>query len=413
MNAEILACGTEILMGEIVDTNSPYIAARLPALGIELDRVMALPDDLHVLADAFRHAWRRSDITFATGGLGPTRDDLTREAIAEALGEELTVDPTLLAWQKEFWASRNVPMPESNIKQALLIPSAQPLPNPRGTAPGWWVQKNGHAIVVMPGVPPEFHYMWQNEVVPRLLKLERGQIILSRALKTYGQSESGLNDRLHALFGRENPYLGIYAKPDGIHLRIIAKAPNETDARALIAPMEREILQLAGDIVWGYDDETPEERLGDALRRLKASLATMESCTGGLLASIVTDVPGSSDYYHGGFITYTAEAKIAQGVSASVIEQHGVVSTQVAEAMAQAARRSLHADYGIGVTGVAGPDPLDGVPPGTVHIGFAWEGGSSSRTTRMRFDRQTVKRRTATQAMLEMRRVVLEHPPKR
>jgi nicotinamide-nucleotide amidase len=413
VNAEILACGTEILMGEIVDTNSPYLAARLPALGIELNRVMALPDDLHVLADAFRQAWQRSDITFATGGLGPTRDDLTREAIAEALGEELTVDPALLAWQKEFWSSRNIPMPESNIRQATLIPSAQPIPNPRGTAPGWWVQKNGHAIVVMPGVPPEFYYMWQNEVVPRLLKLDRGQIILSRALKTYSLSESGLNDRLNHLFGKENPYLGIYAKPDGIHLRIIAKAPNETEARALIAPMEREIQRLAGDIVWGYDDETPEERLGDALRRLKASLATMESCTGGLLASVVTDVPGSSDYYRGGFITYAAEAKVAQGVDPSVIEQHGVVSTQVAEAMAQAARRNLHADYGIGVTGVAGPDPLDGVPPGTVHIGFAWEGGSSSRTTRMRFDRQTVKRRAATQAMLEMRRVVLEHPPKR
>lgn len=413
MKAEILACGTELLMGEIVDTNSPYIAARLPPLGIELHRVIALPDDLPVLAEAFRLAWQRSDITFATGGLGPTRDDLTREAVAQALGETLAVDLTLLSEQKRFWATRETPMPESNIKQATLIPSARPLPNPRGTAPGWWVEKSGHIIVIMPGVPPEFMFMWQNEVLPRLLKLNRGQVIVSRAIKTYGQSESALNDRLSHLFGRPNPYLGIYSKPDGIHLRIIAKAPTEGTARDLIAPVEREIHRLAGGAVWGYDDETPEERVGDVLRQHRATLATMESCTGGLLASVVTDVAGSSDYYLGGFVTYTSQAKAAHGVDPALIEQHGVISPQVAEAMAQAARRNLRADYGIGITGVAGPSPLDGVQPGTVHIGFAWEGGSRSRTSRTRLDRQLVKRRTVTQALLELRQVVLDHPPMR
>lgn len=413
MKAEILACGTELMMGEIVDTNSPYIASRLPALGIEVTRVIALPDELPVLAEAFRLAWQRSDVTFATGGLGPTRDDLTREAIAEALGEVIAVDPALAEQQREWWASRNMRMPESNLKQATLIPSAQPLPNPRGTAPGWWVEKNGHYIVVMPGVPPEFMYMWQTEVIPRLLKLNRGQIIVSRALKTWGHSESGLNDRLNHLFGKENPYLGIYAKPDGIHLRVIAKASTDEAARALIAPVEREIQETVGDSVWGYDDETPEERIGDVLRRGKATLATMESCTGGLLASVVTDVAGSSDYYLGGFVTYASGSKIAHGVDPAVIEQHGVISPQVAEAMAEAARRNLRADYGVGITGVAGPSPVDGIPPGTVHIGFAWEGGTRSRSTRMRLDRQVVKRRTVTQAMLELRQVVLANPPRR
>ena len=417
MLAEILACGTEIMMGEITDTNSPYMASHLPALGIEVRRVIALPDDQAVLTEAFRLGLQHSDIILATGGLGPTRDDLTREAIADALGETLYVDNALLEHQKQLWASFKIEMPPSNIKQAMLIPSAKSIPNPRGTAPGWWVEKGGKVIAVMPGVPNEFLNMWHTEVIPRLKALPHGQVILSRAIKTYGYSESGINDRLHDLFGKENPYLGIYAKQDGIHLRIIAKGPDQESAQRLITPVEAEIKRLVTEGIWGYDDQTPEERLGDILRKTSDTLATMESCTGGLLASTITDIAGSSDYYRGGFVTYTNEVKIAHGVDPSLIERHGVVSKEVAEAMAQAARRNLKADFGIGVTGVAGPSELEGHPPGTVHIGFAWEGGASSlfRTfrSRIQFDRQLVKRFAVTQALLEMRRIITEQRPTR
>jgi nicotinamide-nucleotide amidase len=174
--------------------------------------------------------------------------------------------------------------------------------------------------------------------------------------------------------------------------------------------MEAEIRQIIGEhTIWGYDDETPEERLGDALRRTKSTLATMESCTGGLLANLITDISGSSDYFLGGYVTYTNQAKIAQGVDPTLIAEHGAISAPVAEAMAVRARRNLNANYGIGITGVAGPNELEGKPPGTIFVGFAWEGGTSSLSFRIRLDRQLVKRRTVTQAMLQMRKLVLEH----
>ncbi|MSP78083.1 MAG: competence/damage-inducible protein A [Dehalococcoidia bacterium] len=408
MHAEIFAIGTELLMGEIVDTNSAYMATRLPALGIELRQIRALGDDLGMLTDAFRSAWQRSELVLATGGLGPTQDDLTREAIAQALGEPLTIDSALKAEQEAYWSSRRLAMPPSNLRQSVLIPSAVPIPNPHGSAPGWWVEKNGHVIVSMPGVPHEFYQMWQDQVVPRLLKMPRGHLLISRTIKTFGQSESAMDDTLHHLFGKENPYLGIYAKPDGIHLRIIAKARNKEEGKRLIEPVEQEIERLIPDLIWGYDDQTPEERVGEALRRTKTSLATMESCTSGLLASTITDVPGSSDYFRGGFVTYTNEVKIAQGVPAPLIAQYGAVSTQVAEAMAQAARTNIGADFGVGVTGVAGPGESEGKPPGTVYIGLAWKGGARSITARLRFDRQLIKRRSVTQALLELRRLINE-----
>ncbi|MFN3974066.1 MAG: competence/damage-inducible protein A [Dehalococcoidia bacterium] len=406
--AEILSIGTELLVGEIVDTNAAWLAARLPPLGITLRWVTQVGDDMGDLTYAFRQALGRSQVIITTGGLGPTADDLTREAIAQVLGESLRVDEGLLAQLTAYFQRRGVPMAQSNVKQAMLIPSAAPLPNPRGTAPGWWVEHNGRIIVCMPGVPHEMEHMWQNEVVPRLRQRVHGMVILTRTIKTFGMPEGSVGEQIKHLFGKENPYLGIYAKADGIHLRIIARAPTQKEAMALIEPLEEEIRRRLGPIIWGADNETPEQQVGALLKAHGWSLAVMESCTGGLLASTITDVPGSSAYFRGGAITYTAEAKIAHGVERGLIETYGVVSPQVAEDMARAARQAFGADFGIGITGVAGPDPLEGKPPGTVFIGIAWEGGVCSVPGRYPPDRSMVKRRAVMHALLELGRTLAQ-----
>ena len=407
MRAEILAIGTELLMGETVDTNSAFLAARLPALGIELHGVGLLRDHMEEMVPALTQALGRSDIVLVTGGLGPTEDDITRDAIAEAVGEPLRQDPDLAAELARFFQGRSAPMPEANLRQAAVIESATTLPNPRGTAPGWWVEKNGRIIVTMPGVPSEMEGMWENEVVPRLRERSRGEVILSRTIKTFGLAESAVAAPLKGLFGLENPYLGIYARADGIQLRIIAKASTAADAEALAAPIERDIRAALGDVVWGVDGETLEERVGALLRRDELTLATLESCTGGLLASVITDVPGSSDYYRGGVVSYADQVKVAHGVDAEVIERFGVVSAEVSEAMARVIRRRMEADIGVGVTGVAGEEAVAGQPPGTVYIGVAW--GDRSESSQLRFprSRQMVKRRAVTQALFQVRGLLL------
>ena len=408
MRGEVLSCGTELLMGEIVDTNSAYLAARLPATGVELRHVSVVGDRMEDLVEAFQRGIARSDVILTTGGLGPTPDDLTREAIAAAVGEELSVDPDLLAHLQRTFQRRGTAMPEGNIKQATLIPSGQSLPNPMGTAPGWWVEKDGVTIVAMPGVPPELERMWLHEVEPRLRARQQGVVILSRTLKTFGYAESAISDSLRSLFGRENPYLGIYAKSDGIQLRIIARGETDADARGLLQPMEEDIRRILGPAIWGVDDETMEARLGDLLRQRGLSLAVMESCTGGLMASTITDVPGSSDYFRGGVVTYVNEAKSAHGVDPALIDRHGVVSAPVAEAMARAARGQLGADVGVGITGAAGPDGLGDAAPGTVYTGVAWDGGSASSSNRYPPNRPLVKRRAVGQALLLVYRTLLE-----
>ncbi len=364
--AEVFSIGHELLMGEIVDTNAAYIGSQLPRLGIELQRVTQLGDDLRTLTEAFCLALSRSEFIFCTGGLGPTQDDLTREAISGALGETMTVNEEMKKTLIEYFARRNVEMPERNIKQATLIPSAKAIPNPRGTAPGWWVEKNGHTIVAMPGPPNELREMWTSYVFPRLHARPGVQLIVSRNIKTTGLSEAAVADFAAAWFGKENPYLGIYARPDGIHLRFLARGNTESECRALIKPCEEDIVSKLKDYIWGYDDEQPEATAGELLRAKHMTLAIMESCTGGALSSAITDIPGSSDYFKGGFVTYTTEMKIAYGVPAEVIKKHGVISAETAAAMATAARKKLGADVGIGVTGVAGPAEVEGKQVGTV-----------------------------------------------
>src|ERR1700693_1341896 len=237
MRAEIISCGTELLLGHITDTNATYLAQSLASLGIDLYFVSEVGDNQGRIVETLRRAWERSDMVIITGGLGPTEDDLARESISAMLGETMGVDPVLEAELRAMFAARNITMPERNIKQATLIPSAQALPNPRGTAPGWWVEKYGHIIVAMPGVPREMYYMWENEVVPRL-KPYTGGLIFTRILRVSGLGESAVEERLDALLHSNNPPIAPYAKSDAIDVRLTAKADSNEEAERKVSETE-------------------------------------------------------------------------------------------------------------------------------------------------------------------------------
>ncbi|MBI2911962.1 MAG: competence/damage-inducible protein A [Chloroflexi bacterium] len=409
MRAEILSIGTELLLGQIVDTNAQFLAQELAPLGIDLYWVSQVGDNLGRLEEVIRRAWARSDVVICTGGLGPTEDDVTREGIAAALEEPLDVDPGLAEDVRALFRRRGWPMPDRNLKQANLIPSARPLPNPNGTAPGWWVERNGKLLVAMPGVPREMMPMWQEQVLPRLLP-RCGGTILSRTLKTLGLGESAVEERLGALTRSPNPTVATYAKPDGVHVRISAKAPTEAEASILIAQMEERLRPLLDEYTYGRDDDTIEQVIGDLLRSRQMSLACLESCTGGLVASAITDAPGSSVYFRGGLVAYSRAAKVQAGVDPTLLDLHGQVSVETAQAMAEAARHHLNADVGVATTGVAGPEALEGHPPGTVCVAVATPAGCAGTQLFFPRRRHEVKRWATLQALHLLRRHLLALP---
>lgn len=409
VKAEIIAVGTEILLGEIIDTNSAFIARQLPELGIDLYYKSVVGDNPGRVMETFERAWNRSDLIITTGGLGPTDDDQTREGVAKLLGEEPHVDPELEQRLRSFFSNRGYPMPESNIKQAWLIPSARALDNPRGTAPGWWVERDGRIIVSMPGVPPEMERMWRYEVRPELERRSTGEVLVTRTLKTLGIGEGTVDEMARPVYAMPGIGIGTYARQDGVHLRIGAKGATREDAWLRIRPAEDELRRIFGPAIWGADDDTLEGAIADLLHQRQESVSTMESGTGGLLASALTDVPGARQHFAGGLVTYQSQHKIDEGVPADVIATYGVVSVETAQAMAKATREHFRSDYGVGITGVMGPDGMEGIPAGTVHIGLDSASGSpQSATVNFNQGRAAVKRRAVTTALLLIRRVLLE-----
>ncbi|MFO8101750.1 MAG: competence/damage-inducible protein A [Dehalococcoidia bacterium] len=408
MKAEIISVGTEILLGGITDTNANYLAGQLPLLGIDLLWVTQVGDNQPRLVEILRQAWNRSDLIIITGGLGPTEDDITRESIAELIGEEMSLDPDLEKWLREKFVKIGYDMPENNLKQAMVIPSARAIPNSRGTAPGWWVTREGRTLLAMPGPPGEMRQMWEAEIRGKLRNSLDTAIIASRTLKILGLGEANVDKLLGPLLSSRNPSIGVYAKQTGIELRLTAKAPTQQEAEEMIFPLEKQVRSIVGDNIWGTDDQTMEKLVGDLLRDRGLTLAAMESCTGGLLASLITDVPGSSDYFKGGLVAYSNEMKIEFGVDASLIAEYGAVSPQVAEAMASAARGRLGANIGLGTTGVAGPDELEGKPVGTVFIGVT--DGETAKSVRTGFPqhRRRIKQYAAMDALNELRKLLVQ-----
>jgi nicotinamide-nucleotide amidase len=396
MKAEIVSIGRELLMGETADTNSTFLAKQLPLLGIDLVWVSQVGDVQSHIVEVLRRAWGRSDLVLTTGGLGPTGDDLTREAIAETMGEEMTLDPGLeQSLRKRFSGFGMHDMPASNLKQCALIPSARAIPNPQGTAPGWWVERDGRILVCMPGPPREMYDMWEKSVRGPLQQ-KSAVVILAKTWKTFGHNEATVGELSFPLFPTDNPSLGVYAKPDGIHLQLKVTAPSEREARALLRDGESKIRGALDDYIWGTDDDTLETAIGDLLIGRGLSLAVMEDYSGGLLTAGIADVSNSESFFRGGIVAQSDRVKVALGVPAATIERYQAVSAEVAVAMAEAARQRLGADIGIGVTGIEASQPN-----GAVHFAIV-DGGSHEIVTRPRG-----KQRLTTSVLFELRKTLM------
>lgn len=397
MKAEIISIGTEILLGEITDTNASYLASQLPQLGIDLYWVSQVGDSQARLVEVLKRAWERSELILATGGLGPTGDDLTREAIAELFGEKMVVDLSLERALRERFGRMGSEMPLSNLKQATLIPSAQPIPNANGTAPGWFVAKDGRILIAMPGPPGEMQPMWQEKVIPKLSQ-SSGTIILTRTIKTNGLSEATVGELVAPMFALTNPTFGVYAKPDGIQLRLAAKAESREQTEKMLAEGETSIRVALGEHIWGTDNDTLGDVVGRLLVEKGLTLAVMEDFSGGWLTASITDIPESPSFFKGGLVACSDEAKTAFGVKAGLISKYGAVSPEVARAMAEAARLFLKADIGISSTGVGETKER---PMGFTYIGIA-DGKNSQAISRPRR-----KQHIVSTALFELRKFLL------
>lgn len=302
MRAEIVSVGTEMLLGMIVDTNAQYLTLQLADLGVDVYWISQVGDNLGRVVDVLQRGLSRSDLIVVTGGLGPTEDDLTREAIAGAVGESITVDPALERWLRENFARRGRPMPERNIKQATLIPSARSLPNPVGTAPGWWVERDGKIVVAMPGVPAEMRLMWEQQVKPKLRERAGGGVLITTNLKVLGLGEGAVEEQLGNLIHGTNPTVATYAKPDGVQVRVSAKAADEASARILLAPMIEQVAQALGPWVYGRDEETLAGITAGILAHRGWTLTSAERGTAGALAAEISADEHLSSCYRGGFV---------------------------------------------------------------------------------------------------------------
>lgn len=373
--AEIICVGTELLLGDILNSNSQYLARQFADLGIAHYYQTVVGDNPQRIHQAIATACQRSQLLIFTGGLGPTPDDLTTEAIANYFGAPLVEHPEVLEDIAEKFARRGREMAPSNRKQALQPDGAEILPNPVGTAPGMiWQAREEVLIMTFPGVPTEMHAMWQETAVPYLRSHGWSEAtIQTRTLKFWGISESTLAERAGEFLAMENPTVAPYANHGEVKLRIAARAESREAAIALIEPVEGQLRELAGVHCFGADDETLATVVGDALKSRGETVAVAESCTGGGIGQMLTRVPGSSAYFWGGIISYDNRVKVnALGVSEATLDQVGAVSGAVAEQMAVGVRDRLGTTWGISVTGIAGPGGgSDEKPVGLVYVGIA------------------------------------------
>ena len=375
MAAEVICVGTELLLGDILNSNSQYLAKELAALGVTHFYQTVVGDNIDRVHQAIEIGATRSSILIFTGGLGPTPDDLTTESISSYFNTPLVEHPEVIADIERKYAQRGREMTASNRKQSLQPQGATILPNPLGTAPGMiWQPRAGLTIFTFPGVPREMYRMWRDTAIPFLKTQGYGQNpIYSRSLRFFGVAESALAEKVNHLFDSNNPTVAPYAGMGQVRLRISARAANETAAKLLIEPIAREIQQIAGDNYFGSDDDTLASVVGQLLMAKGQTLAVAESCTGGGLGQMLTDTPGSSSYFMGGIISYANRIKVdLLGVNAEDLAQAGAVSETVAMQMAAGVKAKLGTDWGVSITGVAGPGGgTEAKPVGLVYIGIA------------------------------------------
>ena len=409
MKAEVLGVGTEILLGQIPNSNAQWISERLAGIGVDVLHHQAVGDNEARIAEAFLLALSRADVVIATGGLGPTQDDVTREGLSAALGLRLVPDPSIADWLGDRFAALGRRMPESNLRQAMVPEGARTIMPQRGTAPGLMIEADGKRVYALPGVPAEMKEMMEGAVLPELATLAGPAALVSRVLKVTGMAEASVAEALDDLFrGSENPTIAYLASSGEVKVRVTAKAPTRAEAEVLIEPVAAEVSRRLGDRVFTRDDEALELVVGRLLKARQVTVATAESMTGGSLAARLTAHPGSSAFFVGSAVVYTEAAKRdVLGVSRATLDGPGVVSEECAREMARGARRLFGANLGVSLTGVAGPEEHGDKPPGTVWVGLAAEGAEEARTFRAPGDRAQV-RRWAEQAALDLLRRHLE-----
>jgi len=403
MNAEIIAVGSELLTPYRLDTNSLWLTDELNKIGIRVIHKAVVGDSPDEMRSSFRHALDRADLIIASGGLGPTDDDRTRETVAELLGRKLHMSEAIVREIQERFRRFARTMPEINKRQAMVPEGATVLPNPRGTAPALWLEADGHIIVLLPGVPHELKSIFESEVRPRLAKISGDERLFTRDLRTTGLGESDVETRVRPLYQLyPDTETTILAAPTGTQLHPRTWSRDASKAEKLLDEISDRMALALGEHLYSTNGEALEEVVARVLNENRATVAVAESCTGGMLAERLTNVPGSSSYFLGGVICYSNELKTSLvGVPQSLIEAKGAVSSEVALALADGIRKRTGATLGVGVTGVAGPGGgTPEKPVGLVHIGLADEHGPRERAYRFPGDRERI-RQFASQAALD------------
>jgi nicotinamide-nucleotide amidase len=406
LTAEIIAIGSELLAADRTDTNSLWLTEKLKSIGIEVKLKTIVGDDDARLEEAIKDATRRSKVVITTGGLGPTEDDVTRKVAARALGRRLLLDETILAELRERFRSFGHVMPERNSRQAMVIERAEVLPNPNGSAPGLLIEDNGVAIVLLPGPPREMRPMFENHVMPKLADKAGSIKVRRRMLRVAGLGESAVDEKIAPIYTLyENPQTTILFNQSEIEIHLTARGRTEAEAEALLDRLSEQLEERLGNAVFSFAGETMEQVVGLKLTVGGYTLSVAESCTGGLIAQRLTDVPGSSKYFIEGAVTYSNDAKTRTlGVDPALILENGAVSAPVARAMAEGMRARAQTDFGLSVTGIAGPDGgSEEKPVGLVYIALADEVQTKTRKLQIPGDRNLIRWR-ASQAALDLLR---------
>jgi nicotinamide-nucleotide amidase len=409
MNACILSIGDELTSGLTTNTNCSWLSGQLATLGINTTTQVTVGDELDVIVRSIRELVRQCGILLISGGLGPTVDDLTREALAQAMDDTLVQDEQALADLTTWFAARARPMSPSNLVQAQRPSKATCLRNPHGTAPGLRAMAGQCVIYVMPGVPREMRQMFTQSVLPDLQLLAGDRVVLNAKLNTFGMGESVLGERIKDLMARgANPSVGTSVHDGIVSVRVYATG-TKAEAAAMVESTKVRVRQRVQELCFGEGEESLEDAVAKLLQEQRQTIATAESCTGGLLAKLLTDVPGSSTYFLRGWVTYSNQAKTEDiGVPADLITRHGAVSQEVALAMADGARRTGHTDWGVGITGIAGPGGGSVEKPvGLVWIALASSGGTAARSFIFPGEREQIRLRAAQMALALLRWKIL------